>query len=95
MTQPKLATLLHNCRIVVVVAQPGLSRHVMMSSGQGLLRQDVCLARSHLHHHDRRATFNAEGDIKCRGLPRVAMQLSLFDAVDPPDLMGLVDVGLR
>ena len=68
----------------------------------GLLGQDgVCLAGVHdLHQHVQRATVHAEGDCECRGLPRVALQLSLFDAAAaPPDLMhrpeaarGLVDV---
>ena len=65
----------------------------------GQLRQDgVCLASVHNLHQ--RATVHAEGDRECRGLPRVALQLSLFDAAAaPPDLLhrqeaagGLVDV---
>ena len=55
----------------------------------GLLLQDgVCLARGHdLHQHVQRATVHADGDRQCRGLPRVALQLSLFDAAtDPPEV---------
>ena len=52
----------------------------------GLLRQDgVCLASVyHLHQHVQRATVHAEGDRECRGLLRVALQLSLFDAAAAP-----------
>ena len=48
----------------------------------GLLRQDgVCPARVHdLHQHVQSATVHAEGDRERRGLLRVALQLSLFDA---------------
>ena len=56
----------------------------------GPLKQDgVCLARVHdLHQHVQRATVHAEGDRECRGLLRVALQLSLFDAAAaPPDPM--------
>ena len=68
----------------------------------GLLRQDgVCLASVYdLHQHVQRATVHAEGDRECRGLLRVALYLSLFDAAAAPSgLMhreeaarGLVDV---
>ena len=89
-----------SCRIVVVVAQP-LS-DVMSVLWSGLLRQDgVCLARVHdLHQCVQGATVHADGDRECHGIPRVALQLSLFDAATaPPDLMhrqeavrSLVDV---
>ena len=51
-----------------------------------LLQDGVCLARLHdLHQHVQRA---AEGGGECRGLLRVALQLSLFNAAAaPPDLM--------
>ena len=47
----------------------------------GLLRQDgVCLARVYdLHQHVQQAMVHAEGDRECRGLLRVALQLSLLD----------------
>ena len=79
-----------------------LGRDVVSALRPGLLRQDgVCPARVHnLHQHVQRATVHAEGDRECRGLIRVALQLSFFDAaVAPPDLIllkeaarGLVDV---
>ena len=79
-----------------------LRRDVMSALRPGMLRQDgVCLARVHdLHQHVQRATVHAEGDCECRGLPRIALHLSLFDAeAAPPDLMhrqeaarSLVDV---
>ena len=62
----------------------------------GLLLQDgVCLARGHdLHQHVQRATVHADGDRQCRGLPRVALQLSLFDAAtDPPRGRTMVSPG--
>ena len=48
----------------------------------GLLKQNgVCLASVHdLHQRVQRATVHAESDRECRGLPRVALQLSLLDA---------------
>ena len=51
-----------------------------------LLGQDgVCLDRLH-DQYVQRATVHAEGDRERRGLPRVALQLSLFDvAAAPPD----------
>ena len=67
-----------------------------------LLGQDgVCLAGVHdLHQHVQRATVHAEGDCERRGLPRVALQLSLFHAAAAPSNVmhreetarGLVDV---
>ena len=56
----------------------------------GMLQQDgVCLASVHdLHQHVQRATVHAEDDRECRGLLRVALYLSLFDAAAaPPDLV--------
>ena len=52
----------------------------------GLLRQDgVGLASVYdLHQHVQRATVHAEGDRECRGLRRVALYLSLFDAAAAP-----------
>ena len=52
----------------------------------GLLGQDgVCLAGVHdLHQHVQRATVHAEGDCECRGLPRVALYLSLLHAAAAP-----------
>ena len=83
-----------SCWSVVVLAQP------MSALRPGLLRQDgVCLARVYdLHQHVQGATVHAEGDRECRGLPRVALLLSLLDvAAAPPSLTqelagGLVDV---
>ena len=41
-----------------------------------------------LHQRVQRATIHAEGDCERRGLPRVDLQLSLFDAAAaPPSLM--------
>ena len=56
----------------------------------GLLRpNDVYRAHMHdLHQHVKRVAVPAEGGRECRGLLRVALQLSLFDAAAaPPDLM--------
>ena len=68
----------------------------------GLLRQErVCLGRVHdLHEHVRRSTAHAEGDRERRGLPRVALQLSLLHTVAAPSSLihqeeaarGLADV---
>ena len=68
----------------------------------GLLWQDgVCLARVHdLHEHVQQATVHAEGGSERRGLPRVALQLSLLHAAAAPSNVmhweetarGLVDV---
>ena len=79
-----------------------LRRDVVGALRPRLLRQDgVCLASVYdLHQHVQRATVHAEGDCVRRGLPRVALQLSLFDAAAAPSgLMhreeaarGLVDV---
>ena len=67
-----------------------LGRDVVSVLWPGLLRQDgVCLARVHdLHQHLQRATVHAEGNCECRGLFRIALQLSLLDAAAaPPDVM--------
>ena len=79
-----------------------LRRDVVGALRPGLFGQDgVCLASVYdLHQHVQRATVHAEGDCVRRGLPRVALQLSLFDAAAAPSgLMhreeaarGLVDV---
>ena len=67
-----------------------LGRDVASALGPGLRGHDgVGLVRVHdLHQHVQRATVHAEGDPECRGLPRVALQLSLFHTTaTPPDLM--------
>ena len=68
-----------------------LSRHVMGVLRPRLLRQDgVCLAHmDDLHQHVQRAMVHAEGNRECRGLPYVALQLSLHQAAAaPPDLVN-------
>ena len=71
-----------------------LCRDVMSVLWPGLLWQP---ARVHdLHEHVQPSTAHAEGDRERRGLPRVALQLSLLDAAAaPPDLMHRQDPARR
>ena len=74
----------------IVFSRSGLGRVVVSALRPVLLRQDgVCPARLHdVHQHVQRATVHGEGDRECRGLPGVALQLSLLHAaVAPPGLM--------